>query len=110
MSKEEFIELQFRHQESGKTLKEFLVEIGVGYSTCNYWRRKYLPSDEPHGLAPISFKESGSTSFDSPSFSKEVPSGATLLFPNGLRAHFGSGTEAMLMDLLGKSLSGHVLP
>lgn len=110
MSKEEFIELQHRHQNSGKTLKEFLVEIGVGYSTYNYWRKKYLSPDEPHGLAPISFKESGSASFDSPSFSKEVPSGATLLFPNGLRAHFGPGTEAMLMDLLEKSLSGHVLP
>ena len=39
-----------------------------------------------------------------------VPSGATLLFPNGLRAYFGSGTEGVLLELLNKSLSAHVLP
>jgi len=32
------------------------------------------------------------------------------LFPNGLRAHFGSGTEDVLRDLLDKSLVSHVLP
>ena len=110
MCKEEFTELQQRHQESGKTLKEFLVETGVGYSTYSYWRRKYLATDAPHELAPISFKASCSASIGSPSFGKEVPSGVTLLFPNGLRAHFGSGTESMLMSLLDKSLSAHVLP
>ena len=31
-------------------------------------------------------------------------------FPNGLRAHFGSGTEGVLLELLNKSLSAHVLP
>lgn len=109
MSKNEFIELQHRQHESGKTLKEFLIEIGVGYSTYNYWRRKYLATDAPHELAPISFRASANASVESPLFCKEVPSGATLLFPNGLRAHFGSGTESMLMSLLKESLSGHVL-
>ena len=57
-------------------------------------------------LAPISFRQPVSSS--SP-FSADVPSGATLLFPNGLRAHFGSGTEDMLRELLDKSLMSHVL-
>ena len=43
-------------------------------------------------------------------FTGAMPSGATLLFPNGLRAHFGSGTESVLMELLTKSLVAHVLP
>ncbi len=41
---------------------------------------------------------------------KEYYRGATLLFPNGLHAHFGSGTEELLRDLLNKSLMNHVLP
>ena len=57
MTKEEFAELQLRHQNSGKTLKEYLREIGIGYSTYNYWCKKYLAAEDPHGLAPISFRK-----------------------------------------------------
>ena len=56
-------------------------------------------------IAPISF-----TQHADPVFSGSVPTGVTLLFPNGLRAHFGSGTEDVLRDLLDKSLMSHVLP
>ena len=110
MTKEGFLELQLRHQESGKTLKEYLRELGVGYSTYNYWRKKYLSAEEPHELAPISFVASARTSPNTLSVGDSLSSGATLLFPNGLRAHFGSGTEEMLMELLEKSLVSHVLP
>ena len=110
MTKEEFAELQLRHQNSGKTLKEYLREIGIGYSTYNYWRKKYLAAEDPHGLAPISFRKPEQPSTDTLPYSKDLPCGATLLFPNGLRAHFGTGTESMLMELLEKSLSSHVLP
>ena len=110
MTKEEFAELQYRHQSSGKTLKEYLREVGVAYSTYNYWRKKYLAAEEPHELAPISFKSAPQSTSESISFSNEVPLGATLLFPNGLRAHFGSGSEKILIELLEKSLVSHVLP
>ena len=110
MTKEDFAAQQLHHQKSGKTLKEYLHSIGICYSTYNYWRRKYLASEECRELAPISFRESSRLSSDSISFSKDIPCGATLLFPNGLRAHFGSGMEGMLMNLLEKSLSSHVLP
>ena len=110
MTKEEFAALQLSHRESGKTLKEFLKELGVGYSTYNYWRKKFLREEEPHELAPISFRESSHHPSSSAVFSGDLPSGATLLFPNGLRAHFGTGTESMLMELLEKSLVSHVLP
>ena len=110
MTKEEFAALQFCHQESGKTLKGFLKDLGVGYSTYSYWRRKFLTEEEPHELAPISFRESLHQQSSPFVFSEDLPSGATLLFPNSLRAHFGSGTENMLMELLEKSLVSHVLP
>ncbi len=106
MTKEEFEVLQLNLQQSGKSIKQYLQDAGINYSTFNYWHKKYLENDssEP-GLAPISFTQS-----KDPVFSGSVPSGATLLFPNGLRAHFGSGTEGVLLELLNKSLSCHVLP
>lgn len=110
MTKEEFINLQLHHQESGKTLKDYLKETGVGYSTYNYWRKKFLSDEKPHDLAPISFRAEANHATEALPFPKDIPTGATLLFPNGLRAHFGSGTESMLMELLEKSLVNHVLP
>ena len=109
MLKEEFIELQHRHQESGKTLKGFLVGIGVGYSTYNYWRKKFVCAEEPHELAPISFRTGSDQTTAALSFPKNLPAGATLLFPNGLRGDFGTGPESMLMVLSEKSLVSHVL-
>ena len=97
MTKEEFEVLQLDLQQSGKSVKDY---------TYNYWRKKLLAKDNPKPeLAPISF-----TQHADPVFSGSVPTGATLLFPNGLRAHFGSGTESVLMELLTKSLTDHVLP
>ena len=106
MTKEEFEVLQLDLQQSGKSVKEYLHDAGVNYSTYNYWRKKMTEkeSSKPE-LAPISF-----TQPSDPVFAGGVPSGATLLFPNGLRAHFGSGTEDVLRELLDKSLVSHVLP
>ena len=99
--------LQQALQDSGKPLMRYLQDAGVNYSTYTYWRRKLeqVPSPQP-AMAPISLRASASE----PVISEGVPSGATLLFPNGLRAHFGIGTEGILMELLNKSLSSHVLP
>ena len=106
MTKEEFEVLQLNLQQSSKSVKDYLHDAGVKYSTYNYWRKKLLVKEDPKPeLAPISF-----TQHADPVFSSSVPSGATLLFPNGLRAHFGSGTEGVLLELLTKSLSTHVLP
>ena len=108
MTQEEFLQLQSDHQQSGLSLKSYLQQIGTCYSTYNYWRKKFCSGEEPaHDLSPISFRQ---PELSSGSFSADVPSGATLLFPNGLRAHFGSGTEDVLRELLNKSLVSHVLP
>ena len=109
MTKEEFLQLQSDHHQSGLSLKSYLKQIGTGYSTYNYWRKKYCcVEDQCHDLAPISFRHSSPSS--GIVLTGDVPSGATLLFPNGLRAHFGSGTEDVLRELLDKSLVSHVLP
>ena len=107
MTKEEFEALQLDLQQSGKSIKSYLHDAGICYSTYNYWKKKADAEAKPkRDLAPISFTDRQSD----PVFTGVVPSGATLLFPNGLRAHFGTGTEGMLMEVLTKSLESHVLP
>ena len=109
MTREEFIELQSDQQKSGLSLKSYLQQIGTCYSTYNYWRKKYCcAEDQSHELAPISFRPSSPSSGSV--FTGDVPSGATLLFPNGLRAHFGAGSEDLLRELFDKSLLSHVQP
>ena len=106
MTKEEFEVLLSDQQKSDKPLMSYLHDAGVNYSTYTYWRRKLERESRPQPeIAPISFRQSSETVFNG-----NVPSGATLLFPNGLRAHFGSGTEDVLRELLDKSLMSHVLP
>ena len=108
MTKEEFMDLQSAHQLSGLPLKSYLKQIGTSYSTYNYWRKKFsTSSDSERDLAPISIRH-GSPS--ATMLSGDMPSGVSLLFPNGLRAHFGAGSKDVLMELLDKSLSSHVLP
>ena len=107
MAKEEFEVLQLDLQQSGKSVKLYLQDAGICYSTYNYWRKKADAETKPkRELAPISFTGRHSEA----GFTGVVPSGATLLFSNGLCAHFGSGSEGMLMELLNKSLDSHVLP
>ena len=106
MTKEEFEVLQLNLQQSGMSITKYLQHVGINYNTYHYWCKKLkeIDSSKPE-LAPISF-----TQHADPVFSSSVPTGATLLFPNGLRVHFGSGTEDVLRDLLDKSLVNHVLP
>ncbi len=40
MTKEEFEVLQLDLQQSGKSVKDYLHDVGVNYSTYNYLRKK----------------------------------------------------------------------
>ena len=104
MNRQEFEYLELQVQQSGLPLKSYLQQIGVSYSTYHYWRKKCAAEKESlkQELAPISFKRPtmGST------LGGQVPQGVSLLFPNGLRAHFGGGSEKLLMELLTHSLEG----
>ena len=109
MTKSEFQDLQIRSAASGKTLKSFLQAEGVAYSTYNYWCRKMKSESEALPIAPISIRsESQETAGSGPIAGVGVP-GVMVAFPNGVRAHFGQGSEGVLMEVLEKSM-GHVLP
>lgn len=107
MNRQDFEELELQLQQSGLPLKSFLQQLGVSYSTYHYWRKKCSvdKNSVKQELAPISFKQAATES----SLEEQVPHGVALLFPNGLRAHFGSGSEGILMEVLTQSLrGGHV--
>ena len=107
MNRLEFEELELKVQQSDLPLKSYLQQVGVSYSTYHYWRKKcsVVENNANHELAPISFKQDDTGL----SFADHVPQGVTVLFPNGLRAHFGGGSEKLLLELLSKSLqSSHV--
>lgn len=79
MTEEEFKKLQHQQLESGRTLKSFLQEMSISYSTWIYWRRKYDGKAPVHELAPISISNfHHPTSFSCPD--ENVPTGATLPF------------------------------
>ena len=107
MTKDEFLELQVEVTASDKPLKEILQDKGVCYSTYHYWRRKCSEA-ESLPIAPISIKYPQSSTENSDTLENISPSGVTLAFPNGLRAHFGRGSENILLEILNKSL-GNVL-
>ena len=104
MNRVEFEELELQVQQSGLPLKSYLQQAGVSYSTYNYWRRKCSEGRERvnRELAPICFKQPAAES----SLEEPLPHGVAVLFPNGLRAHFGNGSEEILMEVLAQSLGG----
>jgi len=104
MNRTGFEELELQLQQSRLPLKSYLQQIGVSYSTYHYWRKKCSvgKNSVKQELAPICFKQAATES----SLEEQIPHGVALLFPNGLRAHFGNGSEEILMELLTKSLGG----
>mgnify|MGYP000238330040 CR=1 FL=1 len=107
MNRQEFEELELQVQQSGLPLKSYLQQIGVSYSTYHYWRRRCSVDRNSikQELAPISFKQPATET----SLEEQIPHGVAVLFPNGLRAHFGNGSEEILMKLFTQSLrNGHV--
>ena len=107
MNRQEFEKLELQVQQNGLPLKSYLQQIGLSYSTYHYWRRKCSVDSNSikQELAPISFKQTATET----SPEEQMPHGVAVLFPNGLRAHFGSGSEEILMELFTQSLrNGHV--
>lgn len=109
MTKQDFDELQQKFNHSVMTLKAFLAQEGIAYSTYNYWCKKNRTEGVPQPVAPISIRERENECNGTVPLNGVALPGVTLAFPNGVRAHFGSGSEGVLMEVLNKSM-GHVLP
>lgn len=105
MDRLSFEELELQMQQSGLSRRSYLQQVGVSYSTYHYWHKKCSAGKvgvQQQDLTPISIK-SPSTRLP---FEKFEPQRVTLLFTNGLRAYFNSGSENLLKELLTQSLQG----
>ena len=107
MTKEAFLGIQSEVLSGGKQLKSILAAHGVPYSTYNYWRNKITSNDGNLPIAPISIKDADVAGSYS-TFENVDATGIVLAFPNGLRVHFGHGSEHVLMELL--ILHNHLIP
>ena len=106
MTKEEFEVLKREQKESGKSIKTFLAGRGICFTNYYYWKRKYSRPKVETGLVPIELhNNTGSHCVSFETMPGEI-GGVSLVFPNGLRAHFGRGSEQVLMEVLRKSLGG----
>ncbi len=105
MTKSEFQDLQERAASSGATLKEFLRTEGVAYSTYHYWRKRIKAESESLPMAPISLRNEERATAESMLPGESDFPGVMLAFPNGVRAHFGRGSERILMEVLSQSMS-----
>lgn len=82
----------------------------MAYSTYNYWCKKTKAESESLPIAPISIRRPSGPMPEAVSMTGVELPGVTLAFPNGVKAHFGRGSEGVLMEVLTQSMSGHVLP
>ena len=86
------------------TLKDFLRTEGVSYTTYNYWSKKMRSESTTYPVAPITLRQqTGTRTGGLHMQSVELP-GVTLAFPNGVKAHFGRGSEKVLMEVLSQSM------
>lgn len=109
MTKQEFEKLQLKVAESGQPLKTILPLMGIAYSTYNYWRKKFTQPEAQVEIAPIVVKSTPDYA-EAPYMDLVELPGVTLAMPNGVKAHFGRGSEGVLMEVLRQSMHGHVLP
>lgn len=91
MNRLEFEKLELQVQQNGPSLKLYLQQIGVSYSTYHYWRRKCLVDRNSikQELAPISFKQSVMKS----SPEGQVPHGVAFCFPTVFVPTSGTGQK-----------------
>ena len=104
MTKEEFEVLQQEQKSSGKSIKAFLGGRGICFTSYYYWKKKYGQPKVEAGLVPIEIHNAGAHHSVSIATQPGEISGVSVAFPNGVRAHFGKGSESVLMEVLRKSL------
>ena len=104
MTKEEFEVLKWEQKESGRSIKTFLADRGICFTNYYYWKKKFDQPKPEAGLVPIEIHNEGKGHRVSTGTQRGEIGGVSVAFPNGLRAHFGRGSEQVLMEVLRKSL------
>ena len=117
MSKEEFLAIFSRQQQSGLSIRDFCENEGYPTSNFNYWKSKYgltrssIPTTSSAEFAPVSFRSGFSASSKGASGDGCNDGAITIEFPSGVKIHFrgasGSGTA---MQVITQLCHSHALP
>ena len=121
ISKEEFIRILERQEQSGLSIKDFCENESYTESSFYYWKSKFgltrpynnHVQESPSGkLAPISINAPVKTATcPRPCEGNPRPGEITIKLPGGIQASFKGSTQSeMAMNLLNRILSSHVLP
>lgn len=119
MSKDDFLAILARQQQSGLSIKDFCENENYPASCFHYWKSKYGLSraygscshPSPAELAPVSFRSSSSA------LPKGLPGESCndesiiIEFPNGVKIHFrGASESGTALQVITQLCHHHVLP
>jgi putative transposase len=116
MSKEDFLAILARQQQSGLSIKDFCENESYSVSCFHYWKSKY-GLNRPYGsgspsssteFAPVSFRAASSPSLPEVGSSGEA---ITIEFPGGVKIHFrGTSESGTALQVITHLCHRHVLP
>ena len=120
ISKEEFIMILERQQQSGLSIKDFCQNESYTRSSFYYWKSKHgltrpynnhVQDTSPGRLAPININLPVKNPVASPPAGRDGRGEITIKFPSGVQVSFkGSAQSGIATGLLDQILSCHVLP
>ncbi|MDR0745839.1 MAG: IS66 family insertion sequence element accessory protein TnpB [Mediterranea sp.] len=119
MSKEDFLSILNRQQQSGLTIKDFCENESYSVSCFHYWKSKYglnrpygSGSSSPStGFAPVSFRSVSPASCKRLLCDSSTDEAITIEFPSGVKIHFrGTSESSTALQIITQLCHHHVLP
>lgn len=117
MSKEDFLAILDRQQQSGLTIKDFCENEAYSVSCFHYWKSKY-GLNRPYGsgsssgeFAPVSFRPASGLSPQRLPGDNLMEGAITIEFPTGVKIHFrGHAQSDAALQVITQLCHSHVLP
>ena len=118
MSKEEFVSILDRQQQSGLSIKDFCSNEVYSVSCFHYWKSKYIGSrssgsisPSSTGFVPVSLRPASGSSPKALSGESSGEGTITIDFPNGVKIHFrGNPVSGAALQVITQLCQNHVLP
>ena len=121
ISKEDFIVILERQQQSGLNIKDFCSNEAYTVSSFYYWKSKFgfsrsynnhhRDTTSLNKLAPVSFNLPAKNQMQSSVLPSSSKGEIKIKFPSGIHVSFtGSAQREIAMLLLNQICSAHVLP
>lgn len=117
MSKDDFLAILARQQQSGLSIKDFCENEAYPASCFHYWKSKYGLSrrygspSSPAEFAPVSFRLASSALSKGLPGEDSIDRSITIEFPTGVKIHFrGTSESGTALQVITQLCQHHVLP